>query len=155
MQGIVRRRPAYRPGLDRMLNDASRRYFDVVLCWAIDRLGRSLIDLLGTIQHLEAVGVDLDVDQQNIDTSTPMGRLLFQVVSAFAEFERSMIKTRIHAGLKRARAQGKTLGRPKVDETTQAAIRRSLEQGIGIKKTAATLGCGIGTVNRVRNEASA
>jgi DNA invertase Pin-like site-specific DNA recombinase len=146
---------ADRPGLDRMLNDASRRHFDIVLVWAIDRLGRSLIDLLGTIQHLEAVGVDLYVDQQNIDTSTPMGKLIFQVVGAFAEFERSMIKTRIHAGLKRARAQGKTLGRPKVDEATQAAIRRSLEQGIGIKKTAATLGCGIGTVIRVRNEASA
>ena len=66
-----------------------------------------------------------------------------------------MIQQRIHAGLKRARAQGKTLGRPKVDEATQAAILRSLEQGVGIKRTGATLGCGIGTVIRVRNEASA
>ena len=90
---------ADRPGLDRMLNDANRRHFDVVLCWAIDRLGRSLIDLLGTIQHLEAVGVDLYIDQQAIDTTTPMGKLMFQVCGAFAEFERSMIKTRIHAGL--------------------------------------------------------
>ena len=93
------------------------------------------------------------VDQQNIDTSTPMGRLLFQVVGAFAGFERSMIKTRIHAGLTRARAQGKTLGRPKVDEATQAAILGSLKKGVGIKRTATTLGCGIGTVIRVRNEA--
>jgi DNA invertase Pin-like site-specific DNA recombinase len=146
---------ADRPGLDQMLNDASRRHFDIVLVWAIDRLGRSLIDLLGTIQHLEAVGVDLYIDQQAIDTTTPMGKLMFQVCGAFAEFERSMIKTRIHAGLKRARAQGKTLGRPKVDEATQAAIMRSLKKGVGIKKTAATLGCGIGTVIRVRNEASA
>jgi DNA invertase Pin-like site-specific DNA recombinase len=146
---------ADRPGLDQMLNDASRRHFDIILVWAIDRLGRSLIDLLGTIQHLEAVGCDLFIDQQNIDTSTPMGRLLFQIVGAFAEFERSMIKTRIHAGLKRARAQGKALGRPKVDDKKAAAIRRSLEQGIGVKRTAAALGCGIGTVIRVRNEASA
>jgi DNA invertase Pin-like site-specific DNA recombinase len=146
---------ADRPGLDQMLNDASRRHFDIVLVWAIDRLGRSLIDLLGTIQHLEAVGCDLFIDQQNIDTSTPMGRLIFSVCGAFAQFERSMIQQRIHAGLQRARVQGKTLGRPKVDEATQAAIRQSLEQGIGIKKTAATLGCGIGTVIRVRNEASA
>jgi DNA invertase Pin-like site-specific DNA recombinase len=138
-----------------MLNDANRRHFDIVLVWAIDRLGRSVIDLLGTIQHLEAVGVDLYVDQQNIDTSTPMGRLLFQVVGAFAEFERSMIKTRIHAGLKRARAQGKTLGRPKVDDEKAAAILRSLKEGTGIKKTAAALGCGVGTVLRIRNEASA
>jgi DNA invertase Pin-like site-specific DNA recombinase len=137
-----------------MLNDASRRHFDIVLVWAIDRLGRSLIDLLGTIQHLEAVGVDLYVDQQNIDTSTPMGKLIFQVVGAFAEFERSMIKTRIHAGLKRARTQGKTLGRPKLDDEKAAAILRSLKKGVGIKKPAATLGCGIGTVIRVRNEAT-
>jgi DNA invertase Pin-like site-specific DNA recombinase len=146
---------AERPGLDQMLNDASRRHFDVILCWAIDRLGRSLIDLLGTIQHLETVGVDLYIDQQAIDTTTPMGKLMFQVCGAFAEFERSMIKTRIHAGLRRAKAEGKTLGRPKVDEATQAAIRQSLDQGVGIKKTAAALGCGIGTVIRVRNEAHA
>src|SRR5258706_3591543 len=139
---------ADRPGLDQMLNDAGRRRFDIVLVWAIDRLGRSLIDLLGTIQHLEAVGVDLYVDQQNIDTSTPMGKLIFQVVGAFAEFERSMIKTRIHAGLKRARTQGKALGRPKVDDKKAAAIRRSLEQGIGVNRTAGALGCGIGTVVR-------
>src|SRR6266853_4113555 len=135
---------ADRPGLDRMLNDGSHRHFDVVLCWAIDRLGRSLIDLLGTIQQVdqasfEAVGVDLYIDQQSIDTTTPMGKLIFQVCGAFAEFERSMIQQRIHAGLRRAKAEGKTLGRPKVDEATQAAILRSLRKGVGIKKTAATL----------------
>ena len=108
---------ADRAGLDRMLNDGSHRHFDVVLCWAIDRLGRSLIDLLGTIQQVdqasfEAVGVDLYIDQQSIDTTTPMGKLIFQVCGAFAEFERSMIQQRIHAGLRRAKAQGKVLGRP-------------------------------------------
>ena len=108
---------ADRPGLDRMLNDGSHRHFDVVLCWAIDRLGRSLIDLLGTIQQVdqasfEAVGVDLYIDQQSIDTTTPMGKLIFQVCGAFAEFERSMIQQRIHAGLRRAKAQGKVHGRP-------------------------------------------
>lgn len=74
-----------RPGLDRMLNDASRGKFDVVMAWAIDRVGRSLIDLLGTIQHLEACNVDLYLDQQNIDTTTPMGKLIFQITGAFAE----------------------------------------------------------------------
>src|SRR5204863_9124683 len=88
-----------RPGLDQMLKDASRRKFDVVMSWAIDRLGRSLQDLLGTIQDLEAVGVDLYLDQQNIDTTTPSGRLLFQVTGAFAEFERTMIRQRVRAGL--------------------------------------------------------
>jgi DNA invertase Pin-like site-specific DNA recombinase len=73
-----------------MLTDANRRKFDVVMSWAIDRLGRSLIDLLGTIQHLEACGVDLYLDQQAIDTTTPAGKLMFQITGAFAEFERSM-----------------------------------------------------------------
>jgi DNA invertase Pin-like site-specific DNA recombinase len=97
-----------RPGLDQMLKDASKRRFDIIMAWAIDRLGRSLIDLLGTIQTLEACGVDLYLDQQSIDTTTPAGRLMFQVTGAFAEFERSMIRQRVHAGLKRAVEQGKT-----------------------------------------------
>jgi hypothetical protein len=103
-----------RPGFDRMLQDASRRKFDVVMAWAIDRLGRSLVDLLDTIVHLQAVGADLYLDQQNIDTTTPAGKLLFQITGAFAEFERSMIRQRINAGLARARAQGKRLGRPRL-----------------------------------------
>ena len=85
-----------------MLNDAQSRHFDIVMAWAIDRLGRSLIDLLGTIQTLEHCGVDLYLDQQAIDTTTPAGRLMFQITGAFAEFERSMIRQRINAGLKRA-----------------------------------------------------
>jgi DNA invertase Pin-like site-specific DNA recombinase len=96
-----------RPGLDEMLNDAERRRFDVVMAWAIDRLGRSLIDLLGTIQTLGACGVDLYLDQQSIDTTTPAGRLMFQITGAFAEFERSMIRQRVRAGLKRAVESGK------------------------------------------------
>ena len=93
-----------RPGLDAMLNDASRRKFDVVMAWAVDRLGRSLIDLLGTIEHLEHAGVDLYLDQQNIDTTSPMGKLVFQITGAFAEFERSMIRQRARAGLKTIKA---------------------------------------------------
>jgi DNA invertase Pin-like site-specific DNA recombinase len=101
-----------RPGLDKMLQEAHRRRFDVVMAWAIDRLGRSLIDLLGTIQTLEACGVDLYLDQQAIDTTTAAGRLMFQITGAFAEFERSMIRQRVNAGLKRAVDAGKRLGRP-------------------------------------------
>jgi len=88
-----------RPGLDVMLNDARRRKFDVVMASAIDRLGRSLVDLLQIIEHLKAVGVDLFLDQQNIDTTTPTGKLLFWMTGTFAEFERSMIRQRVHAGL--------------------------------------------------------
>ena len=87
-----------RAGLDRLLQDAQRRRFDFVMTWAIDRLGRSLIDLLGTMQMLEACGADLYLDQQAIDTTTPAGRLMFQVTGAFAEFERSMIRQRVPRG---------------------------------------------------------
>jgi DNA invertase Pin-like site-specific DNA recombinase len=154
-----------RPGLDAMLKDASRRRFDVVMAWAIDRLGRSLIDLLGTIQHLEAAGVDLYLDQQAIDTTTPMGRLLFQITGAFAEFERTMIRQRIAAGLKTvkaaiatkgsftARSSGivrKRLGRPGADPKKVKAARRELEKGTGVLRTAKLVGLGTGTVQRLK-----
>ena len=141
-----------RPGLDQMLKDAQRRKFDVIMAWAIDRLGRSLIDLLGTIQTLEACGVDLYLDQQSIDTTTPAGKLMFQVCGAFAEFERSMIRQRIHAGLKRAVAQGTQLGRPRIDPAMEKRIQAQLRGGKGMRKIARELGVGTGTVQRVRQE---
>ena len=141
-----------RPDLDRMLNDAKRRKFDVVMAWAIDRLGRSLIDLLGTIQDLEAVGVDLYLDQQAIDTTTPAGKLMFQVTGAFAEFERSMIRQRVKAGLRRAVEQGKTLGRKKIKPAIEKRIQDHLRQGTGMLKVAELCGVGSGTVQRVKRE---
>ena len=139
-----------RPGFDRMLKDASRRKFDVVMAWAIDRMGRSLRDLVDTLDHLNATGVDLYLDQQNIDTTVPAGRLLFQVTGAFAEFERSMIRQRVNAGLTRARAQGKRLGRPSIDLDTEQAIRDALASGAGIIKVARQVGVGNGTVSRIK-----
>jgi DNA invertase Pin-like site-specific DNA recombinase len=141
-----------RPGLDRLLNDALRRKFDVVMAWAIDRLGRSLIDLLGTFQTLHTCGVDVYLDQQSIDTTTPAGKLMFQVCGAFAEFERNMIQQRIHAGLKRAVAQGKTLGRPRIDVALEKRIEAQLRGGKGMRKIARELGVGTGTVQRIRQE---
>jgi len=140
-----------RPGLDQMVKDAQRRKFDVIMAWAIDRLGRSLIDLLGTIQTLKASGVDLYLDQQSIDTTTPAGKLMFQVCGAFAEFERSMIRQRVNAGLKRAVAQGRQLGRPRIDaalEKRQAQLRL----GKGMLKVARECGVGSGTVQRIKQE---
>jgi DNA invertase Pin-like site-specific DNA recombinase len=145
-----------RPGLDSMLRDAGRRKFDVVMAWAIDRMGRSLIDLLATVQTLEACGVDLYLDQQALDTTTPAGKLMFQITGAFAEFERSMIQQRIHAGLARARKQGKVLGRQKgqrsVDPKKLVAARKLLRTGIGIGKAAREVGLGVGTVHRLKLE---
>jgi DNA invertase Pin-like site-specific DNA recombinase len=141
-----------RAGLDQMLKDAQRRKFDVVMGWAIDRLGRSLIDLLGTFQTLHACGVDVYLDQQSIDTTTPAGKLMFQVCGAFAEFERNMIQQRIHAGLKRAVAQGKQLGRPRIDPALEKRIQAHLRGGKGIRKVARECGVGTGTVQRVQQE---
>ena len=139
-----------RPGFDRMLKDASRRKFDVVMTWAIDRLGRSLVDLLDTIAHLQAVGADLYLDQQNIDTTTPAGKLLFQITGAFAEFERSMIRQRVNAGLARARAEGKRLGRPTLAADKEASVRALLASGTGIVKAARLAGCGVSAVQRIK-----
>ena len=141
-----------RPGLDEMLKDAQRRRFDVVMAWAIDRLGRSLIDLLGTIQTLEACGVDLYLDQQALDTTTPAGKLMFQITGAFAEFERSMIRQRINAGLKRAIEAGKQLGRPRIDPALEKRIQSQLRAGKGMLKVAAEFGVGSGTVQRIKRE---
>jgi DNA invertase Pin-like site-specific DNA recombinase len=155
-----------RPGLDALLKDASRRKFDVVMAWAIDRLGRSLVDLLGTIRHLEAVGVDLYLDQQSIDTTTPAGKLLFQMTSAFAEFERSMIRQRVRAGLSVIKAKierdgkfvskagkvRKRLGRPGAEADKLDWARQELAKGTGIIKTAKLTRLGTGTVHRLRRQ---
>jgi len=102
-----------RPGLDTLLRDATRARFDAVMSWAMDRLGRSLADLIDTLRTLEGASVDLFLHQQAIDTTMPAGRMFFHVTGAFAEFERDMIRSRVNAGLDRARAKGVRLGRPK------------------------------------------
>ena len=139
-----------RPGLDALLKDASRGRFNVVLAWALDRLGRSLMDLLDTLSELDAVCVALVLHQQAIDTTTPAGRMFFQVTGAFAEFERGMIRSRVMAGLERARSRGVRLGRPRTGAKVEAAIRARLIRGEGIKKVAKAIGVGNGTVARIR-----
>lgn len=152
-----------RPGLDQMLNAALKGRCDVVVCWALDRLGRSLADLIGTLQELEAAHVDLVLLQQSIDTTAPAGKLFFHLLGAFAEFERSMIQQRIHAGLARARAKGVRFGRPRIGEEKDKAkrrarivvedqIREKLKAGTGMLKIARELGVGSGTVQRLAKE---
>ena len=141
-----------RPGLNQMLKDAQRRHFDVVMAWAIDRLGRSLIDLLGTIQTLEHCGIDLYLDQQSIDTTTPTGRLMFQITGAFAEFERGMIRQRINAGLKRAVEAGQRLGRPRIPAELEKRIQGLLQAKKGMLAIAKECHVGTGTVQRIARE---
>ena len=138
-----------RPQFDQMLKAANRREFDIIMSWSIDRLGRSLqhlVEFLGDIQHK---GVDLYLHQQNIDTSTPSGKAMFQMVGVFAEFERSMIQERVKAGLARARKEGKRLGRPPVSAEIEDKIRDARKEGQGMLKIARNLGVGVSTVQRV------
>ena len=141
-----------RPGLDKLLRDAARARFDVVMAWALDRLGRSLADLIDTLRSLEDARVDLFLHQQAIDTTTPAGRMFFHVTGAFAEFERDMIRSRVNAGLDRARARGVRLGRPKVARKVETAIKERLMAGVGMLKVAKGLGVGVSTVQRVKME---
>jgi DNA invertase Pin-like site-specific DNA recombinase len=142
---------ADRPGFDALCKDAARRRFDMVMSWSVDRLGRSLQDLVAFLSELHALGVDLYLYQQGVDTTTPAGKALFQMMGVFAEFERAMIQERVKSGLERAKAQGKTLGRPPIDPEKEAAIRADLRLGkAGIMKVAAAHGVGVGTVQRIK-----
>jgi DNA invertase Pin-like site-specific DNA recombinase len=139
-----------RPAFDRMLKDATRRRFDIVAAWALDRLGRSLQHLVPTLAELKAAGVDLYLHQQAIDTTTPSGKAFYGMLGVFAEFERDMIAARVQAGIDRAKANGKRLGRPRTEEEIAAAVRASLDAGVSIRKTAALYGVGISTVQRLK-----
>jgi DNA invertase Pin-like site-specific DNA recombinase len=138
-----------RPELDKLLKAANRRDFSIIMAWSVDRLGRSLQHLAGFLDVIHAKGVDLYLHQQNIDTSTPSGKAMFQMAGVFAEFERSMIQERVRAGLERAREQGKVLGRPKVSPRTESLIRQKRKQGMGILKIASEVGVGTSVVQRV------
>ncbi len=143
-----------RPGFDALCKGAVRRDFDLVMAWSVDRLGRSLQHLVSFLSDIHANGVDLYLHQQGIDTTTPTGKAMFQMCGVFAEFERAMIQNRINAGLARAKAQGKVLGRPKVNGDTQKAVLAGIAQGTGKRKLAKQLGIGVSTVKRILAEAA-
>jgi len=136
-----------RPALNQLMTDASRRKFDAVLVWKLDRFGRSLRHLVNAIAELEALGVAFISFRDNLDLSTPSGRLMFQIIGAMAEFERALIQERVKAGLRNAKAKGKRLGRPRadVDLSQVEALRAS---GASWREIAEKLGIGLGTVHR-------
>jgi DNA invertase Pin-like site-specific DNA recombinase len=141
-----------RPGFDRMLRGAVRREFDVILAWSVDRLGRSLQDLVTFLSEIHAKGVELYLHQQGIDTTTPSGKAMFQMMGVFAEFERAMIRERVLAGLKRARARGKKLGRPMISPDKERAIRADLAAGLGFRRIIARHGVGTSVIQRIKAE---
>ena len=142
-----------RPQLDAMLKGVARKDFDVVASWSVDRLGRSLIDLVNMLQELHSTGVDLYLHQQGINTTTPAGKALFGMMGVFAEFERGMIQERVRAGLARAKAKGtrsgKPIGRPAVSAAVEDRVRELRAEGLGILRIAREAGCGVSVVQRV------
>ena len=139
-----------RPAFDRLCRDAAQRKFDVVMAWSVDRLGRSLQNLAQFLSELHALHIDLFLHQQGLDTTTPGGKAMFQMMGVFAEFERAMIQERVRAGLKRAVAEGKQLGRPRIAPELEQRIRAALKAGGSIRKTAAKFGVDPTTVQRVK-----
>lgn len=138
-----------RPAFDRVHRDAARGEIDVVMAWSIDRLGRSLQHVVVFIAELNQLGVDLYLHQQAVDSSTPSGRAMLSMCGVFAEFERGIIAERVRAGLRRARAQGKQLGRPRVPLEVEQVIRQRRAKGTGILKIAREMGVGVSVVQRV------
>ena len=141
-----------RPGLDSMMKAVNAKRFDMIAAWSVDRLGRSLTDLLGILQGLHDKKVDLFLHQQGLDTSTSAGRAMFQMLGVFAEFERGIIRERVNAGLARARQNGTKLGRRRVKASVEAGIRELRAKGNGILKIGRTLGVGTSVVQRVVSE---
>ena len=138
-----------RPGYDALLKGIARKDFEMVAAWSVDRLGRSLPDLVAFLNDAHAKSVDLYLHQQGLDTSTPSGRMLFQMLGVFAEFERARIRERILAGLRRTT---KKSGRKPMAEDRVEAIRRSLRDGLGIRATARLHKASTTTVTKIARE---
>jgi DNA invertase Pin-like site-specific DNA recombinase len=137
-----------RPSLNRLMADASQRKFDAVLVWKLDRFGRSLRHLVNALAELEALGLTFVSLRDNLDLSTPSGRLMFQIIGAMAEFERALIQERVRAGLRNAKSKGVRLGRPPVfvSESRIATLRGT---GASWRTIAKELGVALGTVHRI------
>jgi len=141
-----------RPELDRLMTDAHQRRFDAVLVWKLDRFGRSLRHLVNALAEFESLGVAFVSLRDNLDLSTPPGRLMFQIIGAMAEFERSLIVERVKAGMRNARAKGKRIGRPPrihlSPETRKAIAEAYRNQQGSLRQLAAMFGTSVGTVQR-------
>ena len=144
-----------RPAFDRLCRDVTRRRFDIIMVWSVDRLGRSLQDLVGFLSEIHASRVELYLHVQGLDTTTPAGRAMFQMMGVFAEFERAMIVERVRAGMIRAKAlgtrSGKAIGRPPTPEGVRAAIQQAAHAagGVSLRRLAKQFGLAHETVRRI------
>ena len=140
-----------RPGFDAMHRDAARRRFDMVMAWSVDRLGRSLQDLVGFLSELHALKIELYLHQQGLDTTTPAGKAMFQMMGVIAEFERTLIQERVRAGMARAKREGKHVGRPPIAPELEQRIREALAVPgrPGVRVIARQFGVNPGTVQRI------
>ena len=141
-----------RPAFDRLMQMVTRKEIDLIACWSVDRLGRSLQHLITFLGEINERGVDLYLHTQGLDTSTSAGRAMFSMLSVFAEFERSILRERIMAGLRRLT---KKPGRPPLDPEKVARIERTLRSGLSINATARKLRVGVGTVHRIKTRMAA
>ena len=137
-----------RPELDKLMKAIMRKEIDMVMVWSVDRLGRSLQHLTTLLSDIHSKGVDLYLHQQGIDTTTPSGKMMFQMCGVFAEFERSLIRERVLAGLDRARSQGKRLGRPPVPPVQIEKMKRMREEGMTLTAIAKKVGVSVGKVHQ-------
>jgi DNA invertase Pin-like site-specific DNA recombinase len=140
-----------RPALNRLMADAKQRRFDVVAVWKIDRFGRSLKHLVNALAELESLGIAFVSLKDSLDLTTASGRLLFQLVAAMAEFERSLIQERVRAGIRNARNKGRTLGRPRL-EVDGGRIARLKASGASLRAISRQLGISVGSVHRALQE---
>ena len=138
-----------RPGLDSLMAICRQRKIDLVVIWKLDRLSRSLVDLLATAEELKALSIDLVSLHDQIDTTTPSGKALFQLVGVFAEFERGILQERVRAGLEAARARGMRLGRPPTDPKRIRAAHALMKQGQSLRLAAKSTGLAASTLSRV------
>jgi DNA invertase Pin-like site-specific DNA recombinase len=141
-----------RPGLDALMRAATAREFEMVMAWSVDRLGRSLQHLVQLFAELRALGIGVYLHQQHVDSTTPSGKALLEMSMVFADFERAMMRERVHAGLARARAKGKVIGRPRTRPAVEKRILELRSSGWGMLKIAGALGIGTGVVQRVVRE---
>jgi DNA invertase Pin-like site-specific DNA recombinase len=141
-----------RPGFDAMLKAAARGSFDIVMVWAVDRLGRSAATVSATMEELGQIGVGFYADREGMDATTAHGRALLQLAGVFAELERALFRERVLAGIARARKHGTRIGRPPVKPAMIREIQAGLAAGTGKERLARQLGVGVSTVMRVSKQ---